>query len=113
MSSSESSDLIKSRNEWLAGTIGGFVCKVVEYPLDTIKVQVQTQTFVKGQKVDSPLSIFLRLIRKDGFLALYRGIPSPLLGSMVGHHAITTLCIVLPDSEPEDDLRTLIFHFNR
>ncbi len=83
MSSSDSSDLIKSRNEWLAGTIGGFVCKIVEYPLDTIKVQVQTQTFVKGQKVDSPLSIFLRLVRKDGFLALYRGIPSPLIGSMV------------------------------
>ncbi len=94
MASSDSSDLIKSRNEWLAGTIGGFVCKVVEYPLDTIKVQVQTQTFVKGKKVESPLSIFLRLIRKDGFLALYRGIPSPLLGSMVGH---THISFVLPE----------------
>ena len=83
MTSTHSSDLIKSRNEWLAGTIGGFVCKIVEYPLDTIKVQVQTQTVAKGQVPESPLSMLLRLLRKDGFMGLYRGIPSPLLGSMV------------------------------
>jgi hypothetical protein len=81
--SSNESDFIKSRNEWLAGAIGGFVCKIVEYPLDTIKVQVQTQTLVKGKVADSPLQMLFKLLRKEGFLGLYRGIPSPLLGSMV------------------------------
>ncbi len=32
------------RNEMIAGMVAGFVCKFVEYPLDTIKVQVQTQS---------------------------------------------------------------------
>ena len=81
---SNESDFIKSRNEWMAGAIGGFVCKTVEYPLDTIKVQVQTQTILKGQVAESPISMFFKLLRKEGFFGLYRGIPSPLLGSMVG-----------------------------
>ena len=36
-------EAIQNRNELIAGTIAGFVCKLVEYPLDTVKVQAQTQ----------------------------------------------------------------------
>jgi len=35
---------LHGRNELVAGMVAGFVCKIVEYPIDTLKVQVQTQS---------------------------------------------------------------------
>eukprot|EP01045_Picozoa_sp_COSAG04_P020850 COSAG04_NODE_2184_length_4595_cov_11.453292_1_plen_51_part_10 len=34
--------LRQGRNDILAGSAGGMTCKVFEYPLDTVKVQMQT-----------------------------------------------------------------------
>jgi hypothetical protein len=81
MGDQEQSAAIKSRNETLAGMAAGFTCKFVEYPLDTIKVQVQTQK--AGSAHMSPLAMLMKTVRNEGFMGLYRGIPSPLLGSMV------------------------------
>ena len=80
-SGNEQSAAIQSRNETIAGMVAGFVCKLVEYPLDTVKVQVQTQT--PGPNALSPLQMLTRTFKADGFFGLYRGIPSPLIGSMM------------------------------
>lgn len=64
-----------------SGMVAGFMCKLVEYPLDTIKVQVQTQA-ANGPQM-SPIAMLTKSVKEEGFLGLYRGIPSPLLGSMV------------------------------
>jgi len=45
------SDAVKNRNELIAGMVAGFVCKIVEYPLDTVKVQVQTQSRWVGERM--------------------------------------------------------------
>lgn len=64
-----------------SGMVAGFTCKLVEYPLDTVKVQVQTQA-ANGPQM-SPIAMLTKSLKEEGFLGLYRGIPSPLLGSMV------------------------------
>mmetsp|Transcript_12462 Transcript_12462/g.24716 ORF Transcript_12462/g.24716 Transcript_12462/m.24716 type:complete len:307 (-) Transcript_12462:485-1405(-) len=74
------SKALKARNETISGMAAGFACKLVEYPLDTVKVQVQTQT--PGPNALSPMQMLSATIKKEGFTGLYRGIPSPLLGSM-------------------------------
>mmetsp|Transcript_35406 Transcript_35406/g.83332 ORF Transcript_35406/g.83332 Transcript_35406/m.83332 type:complete len:301 (-) Transcript_35406:140-1042(-) len=81
MAAVEESEAVKNRNELIAGTNAGFVCKLVEYPLDTIKVQAQTQS--AGGPAVSPIALLRKTLAEEGFFALYRGIPSPLLGSMV------------------------------
>jgi hypothetical protein len=49
---SEQSEAAQTRNE-LIGTVAGFVCKLVEYPLDTVKVQAQTQVLVLSRFISS------------------------------------------------------------
>jgi len=77
-----------ARNELIAGTVAGFVCKLVEYPLDTIKVQAQTQS-ATGPRV-SPITLLMQTIRTDGFFALYRGLPAPLIASMCENSVLFT-----------------------
>jgi hypothetical protein len=81
MGDQEQSAAMKSRNETLAGMAAGFTCKFIEYPLDTVKVQVQTQK--AGSVQISPQAMLMKTVREEGFAGLYRGIPSPLVGSMV------------------------------
>ena len=64
----------------VAGMVAGFVCKLIEYPLDTVKVQVQTQS-ANGPQL-SPLQMLSKTVRETGAMSLYRGLPSPLVGSM-------------------------------
>ena len=69
-----------SAREILAGSFSGFVCKIGEYPLDTVKVLVQTAP--KGT-YDGPIDCLTKTVRNNGFLTLYQGLTAPLLGSML------------------------------
>lgn len=64
-------------NELLAGSVGGAAQVLVGQPLDTIKTraQVAPRGMFKG-----PLDILSRTLRNEGFLALYKGMASPLIG---------------------------------
>eukprot|EP00667_Euglena_gracilis_P016372 EG_transcript_17132 len=64
--------------ELVSGMLAGFVCKVVEYPLDTVKVLMQTQATPTG-----PVETVLRVQREHGLRSLYQGLSSPLVGSML------------------------------
>ncbi len=59
----------------LSGMISGFVCKIVEYPLDTVKVLQQTS----GK---SALDCLQGTYGQGGVRALYQGLSSPLIGAM-------------------------------
>jgi len=52
--------------------------KVVEFPLDTIKVRLQTAS---GPKVTA-LSCARKIITREGFRGFYKGLASPMAGSM-------------------------------
>jgi len=64
--------------ELLSGMVAGFTCKFVEYPLDTVKVLLQTEASIKG-----PWQAIQYVHQHRGLLSLYQGLPSPLVGSMV------------------------------
>ncbi|OQS07371.1 hypothetical protein THRCLA_00627 [Thraustotheca clavata] len=66
--------------DFIAGSIGGFAAKFVEFPFDTIKVQLQTS------KKEGRVSAFRQmktLVVNEGPTALYRGLPLPLMGTVM------------------------------
>ncbi|KAI9324840.1 mitochondrial carrier domain-containing protein [Zopfochytrium polystomum] len=74
----------------VCGSIAGVTGKLVEYPFDTIKVRLQTQPLVANTSASAsaasfsgPLDCFLRSVRSEGFLGLYKGLSAPLVGSMI------------------------------
>ena len=109
--------------DFIAGTVGGFSGKLLDYPFDTVKVLLQTQTSLPSTNPPSPpstgatatLSSALKstaaqqpqtitskvkptprpqpvyrgaihclrhTVETRGFLSLYQGLSSPLIGSM-------------------------------
>eukprot|EP01043_Picozoa_sp_COSAG02_P006606 COSAG02_NODE_190_length_30025_cov_22.989875_4_plen_157_part_00 len=72
----------QGRNDILAGSLAGSACKLVEYPLDTIKVQMQTAGSGSSLSTLGPLGLLRMNVREHGFRRLYQGISSPLVGSM-------------------------------
>ncbi|QRV98108.1 mitochondrial carrier protein [Ceratobasidium sp. AG-Ba] len=60
-----------------AGSVGGAAQVIVGQPLDTIKTRAQIAP--KGM-FKGPMDILTQTIRKEGFLALYKGMASPLIG---------------------------------
>jgi hypothetical protein len=67
----------------LAGTIGGFAGKLIEYPLDTIKVRLQASVSGLGQKFVGPWECFQRTVRNEGVAGLYKGLSFPLFGTVL------------------------------
>jgi hypothetical protein len=65
---------------FVAGTMGGFSGKLLDYPLDTVKVLLQTQ----GDKprYNGAWHCLQSTIQTKGIMSLYKGLSSPLLGCM-------------------------------
>lgn len=63
----------------LSGMLSGFVCKIFEYPFDTIKVLEQTG----GSRFDGPIDCFRKTMAGRGAMSLYQGLTAPLIGSMM------------------------------
>ncbi|KAL1751960.1 mitochondrial carrier domain-containing protein [Schizophyllum commune] len=65
-------------NELIAGSVGGAAQVLVGQPLDTIKTRAQ---IAPHGKFKGPMDILVQTIRREGFLALYKGkLHAPLLG---------------------------------
>jgi len=60
-----------------AGTMGGVFGLTLCYPLDTLKVRIQTRP--RGTYAGL-LDCFRQLVRHEGFGSLYRGLASPVVG---------------------------------
>ena len=71
-------------NDFIAGTMGGFAGKLLDYPLDTVKVLLQTQNrnINGGPTYNSTLDCIIKTYKLKGISGFYTGITSPLLGSM-------------------------------
>lgn len=67
----------------VAGTVGGLLSVTVGHPLDTIKVRLQT-TAILAQKTKfrGTLDCITQTVRKEGALALFRGLSAHLLVSV-------------------------------
>ncbi|KAF9355646.1 hypothetical protein BGX34_010329 [Mortierella sp. NVP85] len=86
-SAQESKVVISEKNEQslkdLAfGSLAGVAGKFVEFPFDTVKVRLQTQP-LDHPIFKGPFDCFRQTVRNEGFLGLYNGLSSPLVGSML------------------------------
>ncbi|CBN77199.1 conserved unknown protein [Ectocarpus siliculosus] len=64
----------------VAGTIGGLAECMAAYPLDTVKTRMQTS---EAASSGGAFRCFSTAIREDGALALYRGMSSRVVASML------------------------------
>jgi solute carrier family 25 carnitine/acylcarnitine transporter 20/29 len=74
-------------HDFACGTFGGVCSKLVDYPLDTIKVRLQSQTATQVASTSSEsvysgaLDCFTKIMRKEGFKGFYTGIGAPIFGA--------------------------------
>ena len=65
------------------GSLAGSIGKIIEYPFDTVKVRLQSQS-LSLPIYSGPLDCFRQSIRADGvFRGLYRGISAPIVGAAI------------------------------
>ena len=62
----------------LAGTMAGFTSKIVEYPFDTVKVRLQTNTGYRGG-----MDCARMMVQNEGRMSLFKGMSAPLVGAML------------------------------
>ncbi|XP_055386474.1 mitochondrial basic amino acids transporter [Condylostylus longicornis] len=65
--------------DFVAGCLGGCAGVLVGHPFDTVKVHLQTQD-AKRPLYSGTFDCFKKIVAKDSFGGLYRGITSPLSG---------------------------------
>jgi len=63
--------------DFLAGCLGGCAGLLVGHPFDTVKVHLQTQDF-RNPLYRGTYDCLKKIIQKDSFKGLYRGISSPI-----------------------------------
>jgi len=72
-----------------AGCVGGAAGVIAGYPLDTVKVKIQTQDISSGRLMyNGTFDCLKQIISKEGSRSLYKGMSSPLIG-VAGINAIT------------------------
>jgi solute carrier family 25 (mitochondrial carnitine/acylcarnitine transporter), member 20/29 len=71
-------DYDRTAKELFAGGVAGTAGIIVGLPFDLVKVRVQVQP----GKYKSGMDCFLRSVKKDGFMSLYRGMMAPVLSQM-------------------------------
>ncbi|KAF9436820.1 hypothetical protein BGZ76_002857 [Entomortierella beljakovae] len=72
----------ESIKDLLFGSIAGVAGKFVEFPFDTVKVRLQTQP-LDHPIFKGPFDCFRQTVRNEGFLGLYNGLSSPIVGAML------------------------------
>jgi len=69
-------ELVKSIS---TGSIAGMNGKLVEYPFDTIKVRLQATPGIYA----GPWDCFIKILKHEGFFTLYKGMSSPMIGTIL------------------------------
>lgn len=65
------------------GSLAGIVGKTIEYPFDTIKVRLQSQSDALPLRYNGPLDCFKQSLQAEGVSGLYRGISAPIAGAAI------------------------------
>ncbi|KAK4693106.1 hypothetical protein P7C70_g8992, partial [Phenoliferia sp. Uapishka_3] len=60
----------------------GIVSKLVEHPLDLVKVRLQSQPLDRPFKYTGPLDCFFQTLKSEGLKGLWRGVSMPIGGAM-------------------------------
>lgn len=70
-------------NAFMAGSVGGFVVKLLDYPFDTIKVLLQTE-----KQNNRVIPYVTNIFRKHSFRGFYKGVSIPLFLSTVDNSIV-------------------------
>jgi hypothetical protein len=70
---------------YLVGALSGCIAVSVIQPIDTVKVVIQNRREAagKGAAELNPITVAREVIKKDGILALYRGLDAALIRQIV------------------------------
>ena len=63
--------------------IAGIIGKTIEYPFDTVKVRLQSQSSDLPLRYAGPLDCFRQSFHAEGLPGLYRGVSAPLFGAAI------------------------------
>lgn len=66
-----------------AGSLAGLAGKILEYPMDTLKVRLQIQQLAAVRQFSGPWDCLVKTVRNEGAGALFRGMSLPLAGTMI------------------------------
>ncbi|KIW92039.1 uncharacterized protein Z519_07021 [Cladophialophora bantiana CBS 173.52] len=80
------SQSLEALKDIVYGSTAGILGKFVEYPFDTVKVRLQSQSHEPGAaRLQGPLDAFSAAFRspEGPFVSLYRGISAPLVGAAI------------------------------
>ncbi|KJE89647.1 carnitine/acylcarnitine carrier protein [Capsaspora owczarzaki ATCC 30864] len=69
-------------DHFISGSFAGIAQSLIGHPFDTIKVRLQTQS-VTNPLFKGPYDCLQQTIRKEGVRALFKGMSSPLVASIV------------------------------
>uniref|UniRef100_T1IWV9 Mitochondrial basic amino acids transporter n=1 Tax=Strigamia maritima TaxID=126957 RepID=T1IWV9_STRMM len=94
--------------DFVAGCVGGCAGVLVGYPLDTIKVRLQTQDS-RCPKYKGMLDCFQYIVKKETVFGLYKGMTSPLAGVAVINALIFGVYGNVQKSLPDPNSCTSIF----
>ena len=65
-----------------AGALAGMTAIAASYPVDTVRVKLQTQD-IRRPKYNGIAHCFFKTLQSEGLHGLYRGMTMPLIGSVL------------------------------
>lgn len=81
--STSSNQRAEALKDILFGSLAGIIGKTIEYPFDTVKVRLQSQSERAPLRYTGPLDCLRQSIHADGVSGLYRGISAPFIGAAI------------------------------
>jgi solute carrier family 25 carnitine/acylcarnitine transporter 20/29 len=72
----------KYASSFAAGGLAGALSWIISYPMDVVKTDIQMKSATPRAYTESIISVFQRLVRKHGFLFLYRGLGTTIVRSI-------------------------------
>ena len=93
-----------------AGSTSGFVNAFVSTPMELIKIRLQNQTNSKGERksllYNGPIDCAKKILKKDGFRGLFRGLPTTIIREVPSYGAYFAsyeiFCKMIPNSNSND-----------
>lgn len=73
--------------EAVSGCVAGLSAVVVSYPIDTIKTRIMSSS---GGQIPTFRATFRQVVKKDGYRALFRGLPASLSQAALGSTIFAT-----------------------
>ena len=73
------SEAVAQCKDMVSGIFAGAAAKIIEYPLDTLKVLLQ----INPDRSFSTIQFARNVVQKEGIFRIYRGLSAPLCGSCV------------------------------